>query len=115
MKLRSTKSHFLKRLNVVEQDLDQLLPGDGIEAMLTFYEEERVDGCDLDDDGDMLRFEWGTYLLGDGESFRVSMTRQLMLSEQDEPYQLRLIFKFDSEVGSGTRDGGQWCVARPID
>ena len=32
----------------------------GIEALLAFYEEDRAEGCLIDEDGDMLLFQWGT-------------------------------------------------------
>lgn len=111
MKVRSVKTRLLKRLNMTGADIEKLSPIEGIEAMLSFYEEERVDGCDPEDDGDMLRFEWGTYDWGDGGSFQVSVTRQLMATDddEDEPQQLKLTFKFDPAVGGSVKDGGQWC------
>lgn len=46
--------------------------------MLGFYESERFEGTCVDDGGDMLLFQWGTYDWGDGEHFEIDITRQLI-------------------------------------
>jgi hypothetical protein len=61
----------------------QLLPTEktfaaGLEAMLQFYQNERVDGTRLDEGGDMLLFQWGKHDWGDGEHFEINITRQLI-------------------------------------
>jgi hypothetical protein len=51
---------------------------DGIEAMLDFYRNTRADDCSLDDDGDMLLFQWGTSDWGKGPEFDLGITRQFI-------------------------------------
>ena len=41
---------------------------DGVDAMLAFYRNTRVDDCSVDSDGDMLLFQW--VRLGKGAAFR---------------------------------------------
>lgn len=111
MKPGTAKTRFLKRLDAAKLKLDALTPSAGVEAMLHFYADERADGCDPDDDGDMLLFEWGTNDWGEGPSFEVNLTRQFMITDDvEEPRQLSLIFCFAPvDAPSGLKDGNKWC------
>jgi hypothetical protein len=112
MKPDQAKTRFLERLKAVGLSLATLTPVAGIEAMLDYYAEERADGCDLESDGDMLLFQWGTYDWGDGPSFQVDITRQLIVAddEEPEPRQLSLRFHFDpSAAPARLRDSNKWC------
>lgn len=113
MKARSAKTRFLKRLEAAGQSLDTLTPAVGVEAMLAYYVEERVDGCHLDEDGDMLLFQWGTNDWGEGPAFEVSIVRQLMVAddEEEEPRQLDLRFRFEPAAGASAGEGNRWCEA----
>jgi hypothetical protein len=112
----SAKSHFLKRLKAGGLALDKLTLGDGVAAALSFYEEERAEGCDIDQDGDMLLFEWGTFDWGDGPAFEVSVARQLIATgdEDDEPRQLRLTFRFKASAAGTVRSGNRWCESPDV-
>jgi hypothetical protein len=111
MKPRAAKSGFLKRLDRAGQTLEALTPAAGVEAMLAYYAEERAEGCPLDEDGDMLLFQWGTHDWGTGPAFEVSIVRQLIVAddEEDEPRQLDLRFRFKPVVGASVRAGNRWC------
>ena len=111
MKARSAKARFLKRLEAAGLSLDALTPAAGVEAMLDYYAEERVEGCSFDADGDMLLFQWGVYDWGDGPAFEVDITRQLTVADDDEtePQQLRLIFRFEPSVGAAAGKRNRWC------
>jgi hypothetical protein len=110
MKPRAAKTRFLKRLEAAGQSLDALTPAAGVEAMLAYYAEERADGCPLDEDGDMLLFQWDTLDWGDGPAFEVSIVRQLIVAgdENDEPRQLDLRFRFAPAAGCGPRRAVLW-------
>jgi hypothetical protein len=112
MKPRSTRKRFLELIDAVGHSLNTLAPAVGIEVMSKFYKDERVDGCDLAEDGDMLLHQWGCNDWGDGESFELNITRQLMAvsGDDEEIRQLSLTFKFEPtdslrKAGSGNR----WC------
>ena len=81
--------------------------------MLSFYRDVRADQCPLDEDADMLLYQWGTYDWGQGRSFELNITRQLIFNasgEDDDIWQLSLTFKYvpSSEFGViGT--GNKWC------
>jgi hypothetical protein len=112
MEPREAKTRFLKRLESAGRSLATLTPAEGIDYMLAYYADERADGCDLGADGDMMLFAWGTYDWGDGPAFEVNITRQLIITndEEDEPLQLRLSFRFEPAAGAGTGDRNwRWC------
>jgi len=111
MKPRVAKMRFLKRLEAAGQSLDGLTLAVGVEAMLAYYAEERADGCPLDEDGDMLLFQWGTHDWGDGLAFEVNITRQLIVAddEETEPQQLRLTFRFEPAAGAAAGESNRWC------
>lgn len=89
----------------------------GIERMIAFYREVRVDDVDLEADGDMLLFQWGTYDWGSGSGFEVDISRQLIrgAGEDDDIWQLRLTYRFTPlEPLRSNGKGNRWC-ARPDD
>jgi hypothetical protein len=83
-------------------------------AMADWYEQERAeDAASIEEDGDMLLFQWGTYDAGSGRVFEYGLTRQLIGSEDVEDqgiFQLSVSYRYPINVqadalGSGTR----WC------
>ena len=94
--------------------LETLPIHDGLAAMLELYKTVRVSDCTLDDDGDMLLFQWGTYDWGKGPYFEIDLTRQFAPDggADDDIWQLSLTFLFWP-----TRSlvaGHRWC-ARPTE
>lgn len=114
MKPSQAKKHFEKRIESAGVSRQSLTPGRGISLMLEFYRGQRADGCALDDDGDMLLFQWGTYDFGDGESFQLGITRQFIVADaegDDAISQLSLTFHYQpsptlAKLGRGER----WCA-----
>jgi hypothetical protein len=87
-----------------------------VDLMFDFYTGTRITDADLDEDGDMLLVEWGTYDWGTGDrpSFQYSVTRQIITSADDiddqEMLQLRTVVHYAPSpqtelLGSGSR----WC------
>jgi hypothetical protein len=87
-----------------------------VALMFDFYTSSRITDADLDGDGDMLLFEWGTYDWGSGHgpSFQYCITRQVITSADDidDQEMLRLCTRVHyapcaetEELGSGSR----WC------
>lgn len=105
-------SDALKRFNQLlaarGTEIANLSVRDGIEAMLAFYRNERADDCSLDDDGDMLLFQWGTYDWGRGPELELDITRQFVTGdgEDDGIWQLSLTFFFPQSV---IASGDRWC------
>jgi hypothetical protein len=102
-----------RRIAQSSKSLSELTPGEGIELMLDFYRDVRVEGCPLEDDGDMLLFQWGTYDWGHGPLFEFDTTRQFgesALEGDDAISQLSFTFHFTPSaqidlLGQGSR----WC------
>lgn len=85
-----------------------------IDVMLRFFAQQRAtDVVGLDEDGDMVLYEWGVFDFGSGPSFQLGLTRQFVLSGDDGDdaiRQLRLILHYDvsaAEVELGR--GHRWC------
>ena len=81
--------------------------------MLAFYKEVRARGCPVEKDGDMLLFQYGTYdwKMGEGDFFEFDITRQLIrgTADDDNMFQLRLVFKFKPTRSLRKLQGGRWC------
>ena len=63
---------------------EQLTPREAIAAMCEFYAHQRAEGAELDQDGDMLLYQWGVYGWNEPEMFQVDITRQFMVTGEDE-------------------------------
>ena len=112
MKAKRAKQEFEKVIQRSGGRIESLSPAHGLEMMLDFYRSVRFDDVDLTANGDMLLYEWGTYDWGEGESFEIDITRQLILGagEDEDIFQLSLRFKFQPTValrqlGASNR----WC------
>ena len=80
-------------------------------AVLGFYEDTRIEGTNLDDDGDMLLFQWGSYDWGQGLQFELDLTRQAIpAGQEDSPIrQLRCTYRYDPTHFNDIVAGSQWC------
>lgn len=90
-----------------------LTPKRALEAMLSFYRECRAEGCDLEEDGDMLLFQWGVTRSGD-PAFELDLTRQFIVSsgEDHDITQLHLTFRFAVDESTASLDAGdEWCTS----
>ena len=112
MQATRAKQEFRQYLHERGLDLESITPAQGIDSMLAFYRDVRADGCVLEDDDDMLLFQWGTYDWSQGEHFSFNITRQLITgeAEDDDIWQLSLDFKFPpSEALTISGSGNRWC------
>lgn len=112
MKARRSLPTFLQLLKSRGQNPAQLTPAQGIDAMLAFYRATRADDCEIEQDGDMLLYQWGTYDWGHGPSFEFDITRQFITGDGDDDdiWQLSLTFKFPpSESLAALGKGDRWC------
>lgn len=73
-------------------------------SMTRQYATERVDAAvALEDDGDMLLFQWGDY---DGKA-TIDITRQLIFEDGDI---FQLSAKIEGAPLSGVKAGNRWCA-----
>jgi len=112
MNAGSAKNRFLQLIKPKAPQLSSLSPADGITLMLSFYENERADGCKMGEDGDMLLYQWGCYDWGQGEAFEFNITRQFVdaAGEDEGIRQLSLTFRFTpGESLCKLAEGNRWC------
>jgi hypothetical protein len=102
--------------NIIEQSgvsRDRLTSSDGIRLMLDFYRQSRFENCPIEENGDMLLYQWGTYNWGLGPFFQCDIGRQFIESEfegDDGMSQLSLCFYFyPSEELEELKSGDRWC------
>ncbi|MEX2581317.1 MAG: hypothetical protein WD342_19830 [Verrucomicrobiales bacterium] len=92
---------------------DGEIPKGIVSCMLEFYRSERVEDCDLEEDGDMLLFQWGTYDWGEGRWFDLNITRQFIVpseDEDDEIFQMSASAKFVPSLElDALKSGNTWC------
>ena len=111
MRLEEIDGVFKRRLREQGLKVDELELEDGIMSMLLFYQQVRIDGCPLEDDGDMLLYQWGPRSLDDERVFVVDITRQLLPRRAGEPFQLSLTFSFEADDPDAMGAGNEWCSA----
>ncbi len=96
--------------NRLGRPVEQLVPRDGIAAMCSFYAEERADGAAIGSDRDMLLYQWGVNTFDSPEMFELSVTRQINVIGESQPYRLSLTFYYQPtdalrQIGSSN----EWC------
>ena len=112
MKSKKALKEFQKYL---VQMGDASVPGTpraGVQRMCSYYRDLRSDDVDLEHQGDMLLFQWGTYDWGRGKHFKVDITRQLIRGGGDDEniWQLHLTYYFlPSDALSALGSGNRWC------
>ncbi len=93
-------------------DPDTLDAVTAVDVMLEWYQFERAeDVVALDEDGDLLLFQWGSYDWGEGRSFQYEIVRQLIVAEDDDGiWQLSVTLYYpESEETQALGAGHRWC------
>lgn len=105
---------FFELLRERQVDLDESTPSVGFEALLAFYRDVRAADVELEGDGDMLLYQWGTYDWGEGERFELNLTRQLICRDggDDDLWQLALTYRYElPDEFEGLEEGAsEWCA-----
>lgn len=110
MDLTAVEERFRRRIDDANRDLATLDVVEGFDLMLSFYEEERAEGCEVGNDCDMLLYQWGAYDWGKG-AFEIDITRQLIGpgGEDDDIFQLSLTFTFaPTNESRAVEKGNRW-------
>jgi len=115
MKPKDAKKEFEKFIKQSGQSLELLTSQTALSLMLDFYKSVRAEDCPLDEDGDMLLYQWGMYDDKGGKSFHYDLTRQFILADSggDEgmsQLSLTLYFKATPEL-KAIKDGNEWCYS----
>jgi hypothetical protein len=112
---QNAKKELEKRIEKSGTPMSGLTPAQAIKLMLDFYRDVRSGGCELDEDGDMLLFQWGTYEFGEGRAFRFDITRQFILTQSEDVEddsamsQLSFTFHFTPSAQFDELRGNRWC------
>jgi len=113
MKPKDAEKELQQRIQQAVGSMADLTLEQGVRLMLDFYRNARAEGCPLEEDGDMLLFQWGTYDSGGGKSWQCDITRQFIESESegdDAMSQLAFTFHFPpSPQTAAIKAGNQWC------
>jgi hypothetical protein len=114
MRCDEASSQFDKRLQFRGLELSHLAPNVGFSEMFAFYRDVRpVDCVPIEDDGDMLLYQWGTFDWGQGKYFNLNLTRQFIVEgveDDDAIFQLGLTFFYaPSRVLEALEQGNRWC------
>jgi hypothetical protein len=110
MELSKVKDAFREITSALSKEMNELLLEDGISGMMKFYKNERIDGCDFMNDGDMLLYQYGVYGFSGKHEFQINITRQLIVQNEDEPLQLQLTFFYTvNHKNDGLIEKGKWC------
>lgn len=113
MKPHDSKKELQRLIGRSETSVSALTPADAVHLMLQFYKEKRVEGAALDEDQDMLLFQWGTYDRGGGQSFQFDIIRHFIESgteDEDGMSQLSLTCFFQPTPGLiALKSGEEWC------
>lgn len=99
-------------LQAIVDKLDKPGAAELVQVMLAFYRDHRVDGVEIDGDGDMLLFQWGTYDWGEGKKFELDITRQFIDEDEEcsEMIQLHMTLKFAvTDELEQIESGNEWC------
>jgi hypothetical protein len=88
------ESEFRRYLDESDSDVADSNPKSALDSVASFYRIARFENCDVDNDGDMLLFQWGVNDWGDGEFFDVDFTRQLIDGSNDENLITQVSFRF---------------------
>lgn len=110
----NAKAELEKRIELASTPMSELTLAQGIRLMVDFYRDVRADNCKLDEDGDMLLFQWG----GGQGAFECDITRQFIVAhsedEDDDPAMSQLSFTFHfapSPQFAAIKSGNRWCYA----
>jgi len=123
MRVNDARAAFDGFVSAAGVDLADLAAADAVDLMLEWYSVERADDADLSDGGDMLLYQWGTYDWGNGPSFQLDITRQLIAvaGSDDDIWQLSVTLHFEppsprrrsgrTTDGAGIPTSSRRCVA----
>lgn len=108
MNLEDIRAELANLPDEVLSKPDTLFP-----VVLDYYQSSRIEGTSLEDDGDMLLFQWGSFDWGQGQWFEVDLTRQAIEADAEDGsiQQLRCTFRYESGDFSDIEAGNRWCYS----
>ncbi len=111
MKPEQSKEKLIELMKDKGFEIEKINLEKGFSLISDFYENTRSENCGIDQDGDMLLFQWR--FLPNESKYEIDIVRQFTLSDldaDDRMSQLHFIFNFPiSENISSIPDGDIWC------
>ena len=111
-RVQASRSAFNRVIASRGIQLADLIPGIGMTLMCAWYATRRAQGCVVEEDGDMLLFQWGTGAVGSGERFTLDVTRQFMWDSGNDNNIRHLSLRFEYLPTRELRAmgaGNAWC------
>ncbi|MFD8100244.1 hypothetical protein ACFV24_11960 [Nocardia fluminea] len=111
MRASDLENGFLRYLGNHGRAVDKFDAITAIGSMTMFYAYHRVTEVDIDNDGDMLLFQWGIYG-SDQQEFVYDITRQVITGSGDDDSirQLSLTLHYPTTATSQSLgNGSRWC------
>jgi hypothetical protein len=114
MKPATSKKELQALLKRQGLDSKKLTARNVMETMLAFYTNQRAEGCDVTQYGDMLLYQWGIYDWDRGgpKFFLFDITRQFVLGEGEDDDTFQLMFTLHYPVTlevQSIKAGNRWC------
>ncbi len=116
MKPREAKEEFERFVEEAGTAVAVFKPVDAVRLMLDYYREVRAEDCEVDADGDMLLFQWGTHEWGkQGRYFEFNLTRQFNDESEEDgegltQLSLTCYFPPTPEL-EALKTGAKWCAS----
>ena len=120
MKAQEALTEFEAMIEASGKSLQELSAKEAVKLMTDFYLTIRAEDCSVDEDRDMLLFQWGAYDWGEGKYFEYDITRQFMFEvmckedgeewEDEDVWQLSLTLKFQAAGKPKELEGDRWCA-----
>jgi hypothetical protein len=115
MKPAEAKEEFEQFVEEAGTAVAVFKPIDAVRLMLDFYREARAEDCELEADGDMLLFQWGTFEWGkQGRFFEFNLSRQFTDESGEDgenvtQLSLTCYFSPTPEL-EALKTGSKWCA-----
>jgi len=113
MLIRQAREHLERRAANHRIDLTSLDGPAAVDLILGWFEEERADDAvPLEEDGDGILFQWGTYKFAGSATFQYDVTRQFTLEDDGERelWQLSLRLQFaPTPESAALGENYHWC------
>ena len=103
-----------QQITAAGRTVETLTTEEAVGFMLDFYRQVRADDCLLDEEGDMLLFQFGVHDWGEGETFEFDITRQFTApgtEDEDGMSQLSLTLHFPVTDALRAFNDNEWCAS----
>jgi len=108
---RESVMTFKKQLEKANIKIENVYLNEVIDQCIQFYQITRCEKVDLNNDGDMILVQWGSYDWGSGRYFEFDITRQFIEigKEGDDAFsQFRFTLYYPPDIFDKSVKGNKW-------